>query len=124
MTGYEKRIFKGWEKTAADLLKDKKMLESTLKRVLAHEISEEVLETGEVVNLPVIELLVLKKLGYDLDHPKDIDLKVYSAVLGETKQELNIDTGDTVSSMFGGIAAGVKPNGASVGRKDPQADSR
>lgn len=113
MTGYEKRIFSGWHKTAADLLKDKKMLELTLKNVLMHEVPTENLETGEVVNLPVIDLLVLKRLGYDLDHPEKIDLKVYSAVLGETKQELNLGGEVVASDFFRGVAAGAKPDGSS-----------
>ena len=124
MTGYEKRIFKGWHKTAADLLKDKKMLEATLKSVLAHEVDvSENLDTGEIVNLPVIDLLVLKKLGYDLDHPEKIDLKVYSAVLGETKQELNLGGEVVASDFFKGVAAGAKPDGS--GSRQPQSsDSR
>ena len=111
MTGYEKRVYNGWKKTAADELKDKKMLELTLKKVLAHEVATEItLETGEVVNLPILDVLVLKKLGYDLEHPEKIDLKVYSAVLGETKQELNLGTNETASELFKGVAAGAKPD--------------
>jgi len=114
MTGYEKRIFHGWHKTAADAFKDGKMLELTLKKVLKHEIPVEMeLETGEVVNLPIIDILVLKKLGYDLDHPEKIDLKVYSTVLGETKQELNLNT-EKASDVFKGIyVKGKKPDDSS-----------
>ena len=118
MTGYEQRIFKGWEKTAADKLKDQKMLEVTLKKVLAHETEVPNLETGEVVNLPLMDLLVLKRIGYDLDHPKDIDLKVYSAVLGETKQDLNV-TGEVASDLFKGVVAGAKPDGSSTRQSQP-----
>lgn len=118
MTGYEKRIFKGWHKTAADLLKDKKMLEETLKSVLRHEVATESLETGEVVNLPIIDLLVLKKLGYDLDHPEKIDLKVYSAVLGETKQEI-LTTVENSADIFKGIYTGAKPDGSSTRQPQP-----
>jgi len=123
MTGYEKRIFKGWQKTAADLLKDKKMLEETLKSVLKHEVPAEVLETGEIVNLPVIDLLVLKKLGYDLEHPEKIDLKVYSAVLGETKQEVNVGGEVVASDIFRGVVAGAKPDGSSI-RQPQSADTK
>lgn len=121
MTGYEKRVFKGWKKTAADLLKDGKMLEATLKSVLKHETEVPDLETGEVVNLPIIQVLVLKKLGYDLDHPKDIDLKAYSAVLGETKQEI-VASNVTASEMFKGVLAGAKPDGSST-RQTQSSDS-
>ena len=118
MTGYEARLFKGWHKTAADKLKDQKMLEVTLKKVLAHETEAAVLESGEVVNLPVIDLLVLKKLGYDLEHPEKIDLKVYSAVLGETKQEINVAS-ETASDIFKGIYTGAKPDGSSTRQPQP-----
>ena len=124
MTGYEKRVYNGWKKTAADELKDKKMLELTLKKVLAHEVATEItLETGEVVNLPILDVLVLKKLGYDLEHPEKIDLKVYSAVLGETKQELNLGTNESASELFKGVAAGAKPDGSSS-RQPQSSDSK
>ena len=113
MTGYETRLFRGWEKTAADSLKDKKMLEVTMKRALGHEV-EETLPTGEKVNVPVIDLLIMKKIGYDLQHPDKIDLKVYSTVLGETKQEVEINT-ETASEVFKGIVAqGEQPNGSNT----------
>ena len=120
MTGYEKRVFNGWKKTAADLLKDGKMLEATLKRVLSHEIPTEdlALESGEVVNIPLIELLVLKKVGYDLDHPKEIDLKAYSSVLGETKQEIYTSV-EAASDIFKGIYTGAKPDGSSTRQPKP-----
>lgn len=123
MTGYEKRICKGWHKTAADLLKDQKMLEFTLKRVLMHEVEvPETLETGEVVNMPIIDLLVIKKLGFDLEHPDKIDLKTYSAVLGELKQEV-VQNIEAPSEFFRGVAAGAKPDGSSI-RRTQDTDSR
>ena len=80
MSGYEVRLFKGWHKTVADSLKDSKMLEVTLKKALGHEV-EETLPSGEKVNVPVIDLLIMKKLGFGLmrlplgpsGEPKDID---------------------------------------------------
>lgn len=111
MTGYEVRVFDGWKKTAADMLKDKKMLETTLKRALGHEV-DMTLETGETVNVPVIDALVLTKIAFDLKHPANIDLKVYSAVLGETKQVLEVES-TPASEMFKGITA----NGSDSGQK-------
>lgn len=110
MTGYEARIFHGYQKTAADGLKDKKMLEVVLKKALGTPVEEE-LDTGEKVNVPLIDLLIIKKLGYDLKHPDKIDLKVYSQVLGETKQALELD-GTLASDMFKGITA----NGSGAGQ--------
>ena len=107
LTGYEQRALKGWEKSKADQIKDGKMLEATLKKVLLHEIEEAiVLPTGEVANLPIIDLLVIKKVGYDLDHPEKINLKDYSNVLGETKQEVAVSTEDSVMELFKGVYNG------------------
>lgn len=114
MTGYETRLYKGWQKTASDTLKDKKMCEATLRKQLGFSV-ETVLPTGEVINIPVIDLLILKKLGYDIEHPEKIDLKVYSTVLGETKQEVVVSE-ETASDIFKGVVAGAKPNDSNTGQ--------
>ena len=114
MTGYETRVFKGWKKTVADELKDSKMFEYTLKKAMGHEI-EYKLPSGEEINIPIRDAIILAKLGFDLSHPEKIDLKVYSAVLGETKQELGLSD-ETASMVFKGIQAkGAKPNGSDTG---------
>lgn len=111
MTGYEKRLYSGWEKTAADLLKDNQMVATTVKQCLGVEM-EETLESGEVKNVPFVVKLVGKLLAYWYDHPEKIDLKVLSNVLGETKQEINIET-KTAAEMFRGVTAGSRVDGTS-----------
>jgi hypothetical protein len=111
MTGYEKRLYSGWEKTAADLLKDNQMVASTVKQCLGVEM-EETLESGEKKNVPFVVQLVGKLLAYWYDHPEKIDLKVLSNVLGETKQEIAVDT-KTAAEMFRGVTAGSKVDGSS-----------
>ena len=110
MTGYEKRLYSGWQKTAADLLKDNQMIASTVKECLGVEVETQ-LEQGEVKNVPFVVSLVGKLLAYWYDHPEKIDLKVLSNVLGETKQEIAVDT-KTAAEMFRGVTAGSKSNGS------------
>lgn len=109
MSGYEKRIFKGIDKTAADLIKDERMVASVLKKCLITEIeTEEVLESGEAVNVPIIYELVGKKLAYWKENPDKIDLKELSTVLGELKNETNLNL-PKASSVFAGITIEDKP---------------
>jgi len=102
MTGYELRLAKGKRKSAADLLKDEKMVATAVRDVLGVEV-ERRLESGEVVNIPLAYDLVIDYFGYLKKNPGKIDLKVLSAVLGETKVEVSTDK-ETASDVFGGIA--------------------
>ena len=102
MTPYELRMFKEIKKSDGDKFKDDKMLESTLKRVMNLE-NEVTLESGEVVNVSTKELLILKKIGYDLANPKNIDLKMYANVLGENEIKVNANL-KTSAELFGDIA--------------------
>lgn len=104
MTGYEKRLAKGVRKTAADLLKDEKMVATAVRDVLGVEV-ERRLPSGEAVNLPLAYDLVIDYIGYLKANPGKIDLKVLSGVLGETKVEVSTDR-ETASDIFAGIAVG------------------
>jgi len=109
MSGYEKRIFKGYHKTAADLLKDDCMVASVLRKCLVTEIEvEEKLESGEKVEVPIIYELVGKKLAYWKANPDKIDLKELSTVLGELKTVTNLNL-PQASSIFAGITVDDKP---------------
>lgn len=111
MTGYELRLAKGKRKSAADLLKDEKMVATAVRDVLGVEV-ERKLESGEVVNIPLAYDLVIDYFGYLKQNPGKIDLKVLSAVLGETKVEIQANQ-ETASDVFGGIAVKRGPkNGA------------
>ena len=102
MTGYELRLAKGKRKSAADLLKDEKMVATAVRDVLGVEVPR-ALESGEVVNIPLAYDLVIDYFGYLKKNPGKIDLKVLSAVLGETKVEIQANQ-ETASDVFGGIA--------------------
>lgn len=102
MTGYERRLVAGKRKSAADLLKDEKMVASAVRDVLGAEV-ERRLETGEVVDLPLVYDLLIDLFAYWKRNPGKIDLKVLSSVLGETKVEVSANS-ETASDIFGGIA--------------------
>lgn len=91
MTGYEARVYKNLPKSEADVLKDTRMFASTLRNVLGSTF-ENNLETGEAIDCSVATMLVIKKIGYLIQNPKDIDLKEFSAVLGESKIETSVST--------------------------------
>ena len=114
MTGYEKRIYAGWKKSAADLLKDNKMVATALKNCLGTEV-ERILSSGEVVNIPVVYDLLIELLAYWKEHPEKIDLKVLSTVLGETKQELDLNGTIQATDIFKGVSAGAKPSDTDFG---------
>lgn len=104
MTPYEMRIYNQIKKSPGDKIKDDKMLESTLKRMLGMEV-EVTLESGEVINVPTKELLIAKKVAYDLANPKNIDLKMYANVLGENEIKVNANL-QTSKELFGDIVVG------------------
>ena len=102
MTPYEMRMYNQMKKSPADVMKDDKMLESTLKRVMNLE-NEIELESGEVINVSTKEMLVMRKIAYDLENPKNIDLKMYANVLGENEIKVNANL-KTSEDLFGDIA--------------------
>ncbi len=102
MSGYEARIYKGYKKSAADMLRDDRMLQNTVKKCLGVEV-EKILDDGSTANIPVAVELVALKLSYWKDHPEKIDLKELSTVLGENKVEGQI-TLRGASELFGDIA--------------------
>ena len=104
MTPYETRIYKQISKSSGDKIKDDKMLESTLKRMMGMEV-EVTLEDGTVINVPTKELLIAKKVAYDLANPKNIDLKMYANVLGENEIKVNANL-QTSQELFGDIVIG------------------
>lgn len=101
MTPYEARMYNQIKKSPGDKIKDDKMLESTLKRMMGMEV-EVTLDSGEVINVPTKELLIAKKIAYDLENPKNIDLKMYANVLGENEIKVNGNL-HTSLELFGDI---------------------
>ena len=107
MTGYEHRVYEGWKKSAADLLKDQKMLANALRTALGVETVRK-LESGEEVNIPIVYDLLIELLAYWKQHPEKIDLKTLSTVLGESKQEVSIEARKGADELFGDIVNKTK----------------
>jgi len=101
MTAYEKRLYKGYEKSQADLLKDSKMLENTVRECLGMKVPYE-LDDGSSIDTPVATVLVAKKIKYMYEHPEKIDLKELSSVLNESKVEINANV-KGADELFGDI---------------------
>ena len=102
MTGYEIREYKGYKKSAADQIKDKKMFSTAIQNRLAME-QQVKLPTGEVINVSAAELLVDKKLEYDLDNPENIDLVKWRKAAGEEAVSAE-ETMKGAMELFGDIA--------------------
>ena len=101
ISGYEKRVLTDLEKTKADELKDTRTLSNAVKKVLNLPIDERI-DDDTVVNIPIAEILVTKKIAYLLEHPEKIDLKEISSVLGEQKMEVNANL-KGADELFGDI---------------------
>ena len=101
MSGYEVRITKGLLASSADLLKNDKMVNATVRQALGQDI-EETLESGEKVNAPVLTRLVAARLGYELKNPDKIDLEKWAKLLGEQKIEQAVEL-KGADALFGDI---------------------
>ena len=101
MTGYEVRTYRGYKKTAADQMKDKQMFSTAIKNRLAME-EQVVLPTGELVNVPAIELLVDAKLQDDLNNPERIDLVKWRKAAGEEVNQAEVSVRGA-DELFGDI---------------------
>ena len=101
MTDKEIRLYTGYKKTKADVLKDKAAFRNAIKERLA--ATETVItEEGEVIEVSALQLLVDTKLQDDLKHPESIDLAKWLKVAGEdvTQIEANLKGAD---ELFGDI---------------------
>lgn len=91
MTGYELRVYENLPKSEADVLKDNRMLASTLRNVLGSTFENQ-LDSGESINCSVATMMVIKKLAFLIKNPEKIDLKEISSVLGESKVEASVSS--------------------------------
>lgn len=107
-TGYGKRILSNRKKSNADLIKDDKMFRNTLKEILGQDFEMEI--DGDIVDVPLVKILVAKKIGYMLENPKDIDLKEIATVLGENKIEADINL-KSANDLFGDIVVDYDASG-------------
>jgi len=101
MTGFEVRQYRGYKKSAGDLAKQKEMFKNAVKERLAME-ERVVLPTGEVANIPAVELLVDAKFQFDLDNPQGIDLVKWLKAAGEDVNATEV-TLKGADELFGDI---------------------
>ena len=103
MSGYEQRIVRGIKKSKGDRHKDDQMILNITKRLMNQSVEvRDELGTGEVVSVSLGELVVAKRLAYDLEHPEKIDLGMYSKVLGENKDKVELEL-KGADALFGDI---------------------
>lgn len=103
MTGYEIRTYRGYKKTAADQLKDQQMFSAAVKQRLAMTEQVKSAETGEMINVTALELLVDAKFQADLDNPEGIDLVKWRKAAGEEVVQSEVKV-NGASELFGDIA--------------------
>lgn len=102
MTGYELRVYENLPKSEADVLKDNRMLASTLRNVLGSTFENQ-LDSGESINCSVATMMIIKKLAFLIKNPDKIDLKEISSVLGESKVEASVSS--LPSDAFQGLVS-------------------
>jgi hypothetical protein len=101
MSNKDMRIIKGMKPSKSDLIKEEKMFTNTVKKYMGAEIEVE-LEDGSIENQPLVDLVVAKKIAYDLEHPEKIDLKMYSQVMGEDTKTVDVNV-KSAKELFGDI---------------------
>lgn len=107
MTGYEVRVYRGYKKTAGDQIKEGKMFSQAIKERLAMEEEVKCLETGEMINVSALDLLIDAKLEHDLKNPQDIDLVKWRKAAGEevVQQDVRVKG---ANELFGDIVNETK----------------
>lgn len=90
MEGKNVRIYKGYKQTLGDKSSEKRVFSNYMRLAMTTETPVVVNEeTGETVSIPIGLQLIKEKIDYWRENPKDMDLKVISAVLGESKTEVD-----------------------------------
>ena len=102
MTGFEVRTHFGYKRTAADEIKNEQVLKKAVQARLNRDVEVVTLETGEIVSIPAVDLLVDAKLQHDLANPSQIDLTKWAKAAGEdtVTQEVKVSG---AADLFGDI---------------------
>ena len=101
MSNSDIRILKGMKPSKADKIKNEKIFTNTVRKYMGAEI-EITLEDGSKEVMPIVDVMVAKKIAYDMEHPEKIDLKMYSSVLGEETKNLDVNI-KNANELFGDI---------------------
>ena len=106
MSKSDMRIIRGMKPTKSDKLKEERMFTNTIKKYLGAEIEVE-LDDGSKEKMGVVDLVVAKRIAYDIEHPEKIDLKMYSSVMGEDTKNIDVNI-KSAKELFGDIV--IKPD--------------
>lgn len=101
MSKSDMRIIRGMKPSKSDKIKNERMFTNTIKKYLGAEIEVE-LDDGSKETMGVVDLIVAKKIAYDLDHPDKINLKDYSSVMGEDTKNIDVNI-KSAKELFGDI---------------------
>ena len=101
MSRSDVRILRGMKPTNADRIKNEKIFTNTIKKYMGAEI-EVTLDDGTKENQSIVDVIVAKKIAYDLEHPEKIDLNMYSKVLGEDTKTVDVNI-KNANELFGDI---------------------
>ena len=101
MSKSDMRIIKGKRPSKSDKLKEEKMFTNTIKKYLGAEIEVE-MDDGSKETMGIAEMIVAKKIAYDMEHPDKIDLKMYSSVMGEDTKTIDVNI-KNANELFGDI---------------------
>ena len=121
LSGKDMRIIKGMKPTKADKIKEEKMFTNTIKKYLGAEIEIES-EDGSKDVMSIAEVMVAKKIAYDIEHPDKIDLKMYSQVLGEDTKTIDVNLKGS-KELFGDIVIDQKGDEGHVDYIDSVVDN-
>ena len=111
LTGYEKRLLSGREKSAADLLQDTQIAKNTLKKYLSLDI-EYTDENGDTQSAPMIDILIAKKVSWWMEHISKFSPEDVAKVLGElnTKVDVNVTGAKEVFKKLSDMAIDENDN--------------
>lgn len=101
MSKSDMRIIRGMKPSKSDKIKNERMFTNTIKKYLGAEIEVE-LDDGSKETMGVVDLIVAKKIAYDLEHPDKINLKEYSSVMGEDTKNIDVNI-KSAKELFGDI---------------------
>ena len=97
---YNQNIYRGIV-TKTDELKENSLIKKSLGKALGATV-EETLETGEKVNVTIIDVVVAKTIQDAIEKPSTSKLKDLASITGELKESVDVNV-RTADQLFGDI---------------------
>lgn len=90
LPNYEQNMYSGLKgKSTVDELKENSMIKRSLLRCLGSNVSMK-LETGEVVDVTIADIVVARTLQDAIENPTPAKLKDLAAITGELKEKAEV----------------------------------